>query len=229
MRGVFDQFRNCQGSPLPNGLFVAESGFAATENQSLAGELVSAGMLLAPQVDSSRGVRHFGFTPHAGIQPEEKTVLEKAMAILACVRYGEYFGSITRIKFPDVILDRISRSPYRIGPHSEIRQQYSLLALRGIGKVFPSKTERGRFYFELLPTEENLRAVQLARDLLLAGEAMETKVVDSGAQNLLFASGTYEESTRTIPKVQRQAPVSRKTKEAINTIVLGLSDEIRKA
>lgn len=223
---IFDQFRASQGRPLPAAVFAG--GSELNGDVSLLKEMVEAGLVLAPQVDSMQGAKRFGFTPHAGVKPGEKTIFEKAMAILACVRYGENFGTITRIKFPEVFLDRLGSPPHRIGPHTEIRQQYFLLVTRGVGKVFPSREHRDRYYFELIPTEENLRALQLAKDLLRVGEAMESKIVDEKAQFALLQGGTYEESARAIPRLKQSPVVSTATKEAVSTLILNFSDELRR-
>jgi hypothetical protein len=224
---VFDDFRSYQGKPLPSSLF--SSSRQTTEQTSLLRQLVRAGVLLAPQVNSTSGIRYFGFTPHAGIIPEDKMILEKAMAVLSCVRYGEHFGAITKIKFPDTILSRLVSSPHRIGPHTEIRNQYALLVTQGIGRLSESKREKGRYYFQLIDIEENLRAVELARDLLLAGEAVATKKLDEKAQQALFQAGSYEESLRAVPKVKRPLGISRGGQEAVQSLILGLAEEIRKA
>lgn len=42
-----------------------------------------------------------------GIGPEEKSILNKARAILACVRYGEHYGSITKITEPKILVEML--------------------------------------------------------------------------------------------------------------------------
>ncbi|RLG99388.1 hypothetical protein DRO38_07775, partial [Candidatus Bathyarchaeota archaeon] len=135
---ILREIQNYQGRPLTDRLFKTEKGSLSQDDQILF-ELIKRGIILAPQVDSFRGRKSFAFTPYPEISIEEKVILEKAMAILACVRYGEHFGLITKIKYPEAILDKLLNPPHIIGPHTEIRKQYAILVGRGIGRIFPDR------------------------------------------------------------------------------------------
>jgi len=134
------------------------------------------------------------------------------MCILSCIRYGEHFGTITKIKSPELLLDTLLSYPHRTKrPHSEVRRQYALLVGRGIGRVFPDRIIRERYYFELIPTPENKKAVQLAKDLLKVGEIVDKKGFSPQLQKVLFYPGTYEEALRTLPKLKKPAHISIET------------------
>jgi len=121
-------------------------------------ELVNENVLRAPAIVSSGGPQSFAFAPFKTTQP--RAILEKARIILACVRYGEGYSSITKISDPTAILKGL-RDRRMIGrtPHSNIQSQYAAAANMGVGWI---ETENGRFRFRLYDTEDNLAAVDLA-------------------------------------------------------------------
>lgn len=121
-------------------------------------ELVNENVLRAPAIVSSGGSQSFAFAPYKTTQP--RAILEKARIILACVRYGEGYSSITRISDPTRILEGL-RDRKMIGrtPHSNIQSQYAAAASMGVGWIEP---ENGRFRFRLYETEDNQAAVDLA-------------------------------------------------------------------
>lgn len=211
---VLERIQNYQGYPLPDSLFETKKESLSQDDQILF-ELIKRGIVLAPQVNSFKGSKKFAFTPHPEISIEEKVILEKAMAILACVRYGEHFGLITRIKYPEAILDKLLRPPHIIGPHTEIRKQYAILVGRGIGRIFPDKVLSNRWYFQLIDKDENIKAVKLAKDLLVVGEAISERGFQEELQKILFTTGSYEEALRTLPKLKKTAQLSPETYEHI--------------
>jgi len=220
--------RSYQGLPLAEN-FKEVAGPDTPDHMRIITEAIRRGIILAPEVTSHKGARTFAFTPQTGIPIQDKLILEKAMAILSCIRYGEHFGTITRIRFPEAILNRLISSPHRIGSHTEIKRQYSILVARGMGRVFPDSLDSSRHYFELLPTEENVAAVKLARDLLRVGEVVEDKGVSRQLRDVLFYHGTYEEAARTIPKLRRLAEISPQTKETFFDVLNDTMDKLRGA
>jgi len=207
--------RDYQGFPLPAGFMKGDYGHIHKDMEVLS-EMIRRGVVLAPEVSSLKGKRSFAFTPYTGIPIEEKLILEKAMCILSCIRYGEHFGTITRVKYPELLLNTLLSPPHRTKkPHTEARMQYALLVGRGIGRIFPSRQYSNRYYFELIPTEENKKAVQLAKDLLRVGEAVYGKGVSTKLQEILFYPGSYKEAMRTLPKLRIPPQISGKTQEQI--------------
>ena len=211
---ILREIQNYQGRPLTDRLFKTEKGSLSQDDQILF-ELIKRGIILAPQVDSFRGRKSFAFTPYPEISIEEKVILEKAMAILACVRYGEHFGLITKIKYHEAILDKLLNPPHIIGPHTEIRKQYAILVGRGIGRIYPATGVSDRWYFRLIDKEENIKAVKLAKDLLVVGEAISDRGFQEELQKILFTSGSYEEALRTLPKLKEPTRLSSETQEHI--------------
>lgn len=220
--------RSYPGLPLSSTVLAGSQDLRREDE--IARELIRRGILLAPDVTSHNGRKNFAFTPHVGIPFERKVVLEKAMAILACIRYGEHFGAITRIRFPIDIIDRLTTPPHRIGPHTEIRQQYALLVGRGIGRSFPDRAHPSRFYFQLVATPENVQACRLARDLLAAGDILEGKGLSIDLQRLLLhPGGSYEEAMRTLPKLRQSATISAQTQTRLAAVLDDTMDKLRGA
>jgi hypothetical protein len=95
-------------------------------------EAVDLGCLPTPTVSSTAGEKAFAFTPIVGVHKYEKALLTKARAIIACLRYGEHFGTITRINNPRLFLQRILERGRTLRPHTEIPQQWDLARKFGI-------------------------------------------------------------------------------------------------
>jgi hypothetical protein len=192
-----------QGLPLPDTAASANAG-----DQVLLDAMV-AGLLPSPEVTSRNGAKRFAFTPYngqIGLDSYERAILQKARALLACVRYGQYFGSVTRIGDPGAIINAL-RQRGRIGSHSEIPQQYATLVVEGIARLSPDTQRQGRYYLHLIDTEENKKALRLAADLLSEGEAIAERGIDRQAREVLFAAGRVKD-----PLTTRSDEVVRRTK-----------------
>ncbi len=189
-------------------------------------EAILSGCLPAPSVDSTGGKRHFAFTPLPGVGPLEKSLLEKARAIVACVRYGEHFAGITRIKYPLLILEKLRRNK-TIGPHSESFRQYALLVKLGVGRLAKSVHYSGRWVFHLIDTDENLRALDLAIQYLTVGEVTKSDAREQQARQLLLP-GVYGSAARTRVELRHIHPVkySETTINKLNHLIIGGSSGI---
>ncbi len=154
------------------------SDFTAAGDQ-IVQQAISAGILPTYGVRSAGGPRQYAFAPYSGTlltSDSEKTILDKARAIVACLRYGTEAAVVSRIGSPQAIIGALvnSNRGYRIGPHSEYKGQYGMLVARQIGKIAKASIG-GRYYFELIPTKDNLRACKIASELLRSGELMGHK------------------------------------------------------
>jgi hypothetical protein len=127
----------------------------------LVAEMLNSNVLCAPAVDSSAGRHHFLF-PHIRTE-HNKIVVGKARVLVACVRYGQSFSTITKVADPIHLL-RILKATKRIGrvPHSNIRTQYAPVADAGLGFI---EDHGGRFTFRLYDIPENIEAVDLAIEM----------------------------------------------------------------
>jgi hypothetical protein len=181
-------------------------------------EAILAGLVLAPSVREEC----FLFTPQQGTAPEETVVLDKARAILACVRYGQHFAGITRIFSPRAIIGKLVDKK-QLAPHSEHAEQYGLLVKKGVGQVERVGT---RWQFSIIDTEDNMKALRTARDLLDTGTGVSQAVDDSIRLQVLNPPGTYHTPVVERTKLNRAARLGKATDAKV---VSEISDIIRGA
>ena len=152
----------------------------------------------------------YGFAPYTGgllSSDAEKVILDKARALVACLRYGSEAATITRIMNPLLILNAITDPTrnYRLRPHSELKLQYGMLIGKQLGRII--QTNNSRYIFELIPTEDNLRACAIARELLSSGEIIGEK--DPGGNAALhLVSGTIDHPLKEV-KIARKKRAAR--------------------
>lgn len=172
-------------------------------------QAIKIGCIPTPSVKSSGGLKYFAFTPLEGVGKLEKGLLDKARAILACVRYGQHFATVTRVADPLIILQAFRRRK-KIGSHSEILQQYALLHKMGIGVISPDPSYRDRYTLNLLDTPENIRALDMAIQYLTIAEPARADTKLPSAQQLLFPgiAGSYGTPSRTRYDVVNIQPTS---------------------
>ena len=142
-------------------------------------QAISGGIVPAYRVKGMGGIRRYGFAPYTGnllTSTEEKSILDKARALVASFRYGKEAAKITRIRNARWIIAKLldKTRGHRVGPHSELKGQYGMLVAKQIGTVLPARTG-GRFFFQLIPTADNLRACRIALELLSDGQVLAHK------------------------------------------------------
>jgi len=216
--------RAYQGMPIP------ELGPESTEDDQIIVEAMVAGLLPSPQVDSLKGPKRFAFTPYQGqvnLAATERPVLQKARAILSCVRYGQHFGTITRVKDPAAII-RALQLKGRIGPHSEVARQYAILVVEGVGRITRDATYSDRYYLQIVDTEENKKALSIAADILEIGEAITERGLNVAARSVLFRPGIMKEplTTRSEELLRRKRD-PKYSSESIKHDIEKLIDEVR--
>jgi len=171
-------------------------------------QAISGGILPSYRVDSTGGKRLYSFTPYTGgmlSSDTEKIILDKARALVSCLRYGSEAATITKIRNPLWILNALMNPSrgHRLSPHSELKLQYGMLVAKQIGRVIA--TNNGRFMFELIPTDDNLRAGAIAKELLSVGEIMGAKDPEADAA-LHLVSGTIEQPLREVKIARKKRP-----------------------
>jgi hypothetical protein len=169
-------------------------------------QAISGGILPSYRVDSTGGRRIYSFTPYTGgllSSDTQKTVLEKARALVSCLRYGSEAATVTRIRNPLWILNAITdpARDYGLKPHSELKLQYGMLVSKQIGRVIQTGD---RYAFHLIPTADNLRACAIAKELLSTGELMGEK--DLGASAAYMVSGTIQHPLREVTIARKKRP-----------------------
>lgn len=187
---------------------------------------IRTGCLPTPTVTSTAGSKRFMFTPLRGVGKLEKCLLEKARAIVACVRYGEHFAGITRVQYPQLILSALQTRKV-IGPHSEIKDQYVLLQKLGVGRIARDPTHRTRYNFHLYDTDENLKALELAIQYLTVLEVVKGDPKEADARQLLLP-GTYGSPTKTRMELRqvKETRLSADSIDKLNHLIIGGSSGI---
>ena len=171
-------------------------------------QAISGGILPSYRITSTGGPRVYGFSPYTGnllSSDEEITILDKARALVACLRYGSEAATITRIRNPLWILEALTDSNrnYSLKPHSELKLQYGMLIAKQLGRII--QTRNNRFIFQLIPTPDNLRACEIAKELIKAGETMGEK--DPGANiTLHLANGNIDHPLKEVKIAKRKRP-----------------------
>ncbi|TWA72913.1 hypothetical protein FBZ82_102515 [Azospirillum brasilense] len=133
--------------------------------------------VLSPYTVKYAGVEHqFAFTPRGGLQPEEMIILEKARAILAGVRCGQHFAGNGKIKYPEAIIRTLINEKKFRYPRTDIPEQYSLLITKGIARIEPDRFRSGYWHLHFIDTPENIRAANLAIDMLGSGDIQTTQI-----------------------------------------------------
>lgn len=211
---AFKDVRDCQGMP------------AEQINDTVLTAAIALQCLPTPAVTSSSGKKHFVFTPMTGIGLEEKSTLNKARAIIASVRYGEHYGSITKISDPKYLLQVLKMRKY-LRPHSEILRQYETLRNLGIGRIERDKTNTDRYWFHLIDSDENMKALDLALQMLTVGEITHEVKGSERAKQLLLP-GYYEHPTtaRVHFMTKEKIAYSKKTVEKVNDLIRGVSSDL---
>ncbi len=195
---AFDEVRNHQG--------------LSAEGDKLAGDAVlldafKLGALLPVQVNAHGQRRNFLFIPRGDLAREEKVTMDKARAVLACVRFGEDYAKGARIANPKAIL-RTLLDKGKLRAHPDHPQQYGLLVTQGIGWVEPAGGSYWTFHFH--PSDENRKAVQLALEMLEVGETPGAKAEAPIGQALAVPS-SYRGPTQTRSVVRRASRVTETT------------------
>ena len=212
--GIIRSIRDYQGRPVDS------------INNPVLLAAIQTGCLPTPTVNSSNGSKRFMFTPLQGVGKLEKALLEKARAIVACVRYGEHFAGITKIRDPIRILARLKEQK-QIGPHSEIKDQYILLQKLGVGAIRRSIDSSTRFIFHIFDTDENMRALDMAIQYLTIHEVVRGDPKEDDARQLLLP-GAYGSPTKTRMELRqvKETKLSPSSVSRLHHLIIGGSSGI---
>jgi hypothetical protein len=204
VRAQFARVKEYQGLPIDG-------------KASVLKDAVGQGILLANAIQGSGGEAAFAFVPYGASASRlrmEKVVLEKALVLLACVRYGENYAR-HRIRVPEAILRKL-RDGAALSSTTEAGSQYRTAAQSQI--VSLEATGGGYFRAKLIDTPDNVAAVDLALDLLRYGEPVASR--EDPQQKLLFTDGSYLTPLMTMKRREPKAKIS-------GDVVLSLVDTVR--
>ncbi len=147
------------------------------------------GIIMPVKVNGTTGKQDFLFAPIGGLTNEERVILDKARAIVACVRYGENFSGGTKIKYPIAILERLRDFGSFKNSHPDLKAQYGLLVTNLIGYVV--EESYNRYNFRIYENNENKKALNVAIEMLRRGTANQVKI-DTNIQQMLLNPNDYK-------------------------------------
>jgi hypothetical protein len=200
VKRVLQVLRSQQGLPLIDP--------AVASNPALT-DAVAVGVLMPVQVNGSTGGQRFLFAPKGGLDPEERTILDKARALVSCVRYGQQFSQGRRILYPTSILQRLKDHKRFKKGHPDLLLQYGLLVEKLIGE--PVDEGGGYWNFQVHDTPENMKAFQVALEMIEHGDSPSAHI-DIGAQNALLDASGYMGPASTRPLLVQSVSVSSETR-----------------
>jgi hypothetical protein len=194
---VLAAVKNMQGIPLA----IAErTGEIAGEKMSpeqllIVQRLAQDGAIKPPTIKTTyAGENHFLFTPTptgAALAPTKRDIYERAMAIVAAVRQGQFLSNRYAIRYPRALIAALRDRKELKRASTEATQQYRQLVHLRIGQLVPAGGDYARF--KIIDTPENEEALKIAYDLVAKGSAQGIEV-DAEARNALQQDQQYVES-----------------------------------
>lgn len=199
-----DAVRSYPGKPLE---------MLSTPDPALLGQAIGSGFFEKCSVATRKGTKDYLFIPNPKFRMVSEGVrqcdlFDKAKIILSCIRQGQHYAEITRILYPDKLLQKLLDRGY-LKPHSEFKEQYALCELHGIFRTEPASG--GRDYLRLIDTDENRQAVEAVIDIVShTREAITASVVNTEARALLM-SGNFINPARNRARIREPPRITYKT------------------
>jgi len=226
VRIILNALRQSQGFPLS----LAEKqnkigGVQLTPEQiNMLKLLAQDGMVRPPSINTPHaGNNYFLFTPTpgaAGLAPTKREIYEKAMAIVAAIRQGQFLPNRYAIRSPGAVLQKLKTDLKLSRATTEATAQYRQLTVLRVARLIPIKNTS---YSELhiIDTPENREALRIAYDLVNSGSSDGTEV-DEGARELLQKDQTYVESQIASGELKKKekVPLSQEQKQQLELIFL---------
>lgn len=197
----------------------------------LLSQAVAGGLVMAPSVRLPDGTtRAFAAMPYISdknLLTARKPVLDKALAVLACLRCAENYAEYNTLS-PEALVSVINKllDPNRgfLNPNSAHRRQYELMRNAGLIIFAPDSMPGGSWVTPtFVDTPDNRDALVLARDLITHGELIERRVDDSVARMTLEAGNNYRAPMQTSHRMRNQAELSPQHFERIFEKAMGRS------
>ncbi|MFL6124272.1 hypothetical protein [Actinophytocola sp.] len=206
-----------------------EQGMPVTEADRVLQDAIARGLLLAPAVElPTRTLQPFAALPYTldrELLRGRKPVLEKALAVLACLRCGQHFGGYSSLPANALVnvIDKLL-DPHQgiLQPHSSHERQYRLMHQAGIIAFAPDSRPGGTWVRPMfIDTEDNREALRIARDLITHGEQVAGRVGDEQARAALVLGQPYSAPMQTTYRLRDKAKVSPRQWQAVVDAALG--------
>lgn len=171
--------------------------------------LAQDGAVKPPSITTPHAGEHFFlFTPTpsgAALAPTKRDIYEKAMAIVAAIRQGQFLSAKYAIRSPGAVLYTLKNNLKLGKATTEATQQYRKLVHLRVARL----VDLGNGFSELhiVDTPENREALNIAYQLVNAGVASGTEV-DQSAREALQKDQSFVESLVASGELQRRHKVS---------------------
>jgi hypothetical protein len=143
------------------------------------------------------------------LSKEEYVILDKARAILGCVRCGEHFANIRKVFDPIAIVRTLMlRKTFKYS-RPDVPQQYGLLVKKGIASISPDRFRSGFYHLHFIDTTENMKALRVALELLQVGDISKTGITVNAA-DFLLSPGSYAGPLTSRAKMMRTPATNAK-------------------
>lgn len=220
---VMDELRRNQGVPLAVlERAVANGNSAVTLDEiSLLKRLAENGIVRPPTITTPHsGENHFMFTPTPGVGAlagSKREVYERAMAIVAAVRQGQYLPRQHAVRDPAAIIGRLKHYGKLNKATTEAREQYKNLQHLRIARLVP--VGNGFAELHVIESEANSEALDIAYQLVSSGAASGIEV-DEDARRALQQDQHYVESIVASAKLKEvsKAPLSEEAAHQLEII-----------
>jgi hypothetical protein len=213
---ILEALRDAQGFPLS--LIEKHKRLGATklsdDEVRLAVRLAQDGAIKPPSIVTPHaGENFFLFTPTpsgAALAATKRDIYEKAMAIVAAVRQGQFLPRQYAIREPGAIVYTLRRDMKLGKATTEAATQYQNLVHLRVARL--EEVKHGYKQLHIVDTEENREALDIAYELISSGAAKGIEV-DEAARSALQQEQSYVESlvaagtlqkTRKIPLTEQQ-------------------------
>ena len=208
---IMNALRLMQGIPLS--IIQKNKEFAGVKfsdaELNLLMRLAQDGAVKPPSISTDHaGEQLFLFTPTPGgaaLAPTKRDIYEKAMAIVAAVRQGQFLPSRYAIRSPGAVLYTLKNNLKLGRGTTEATQQYRKLVHLRVAHL----VDMGAGFSELriIDTPENIEALNMAYDLVDAGIAAGTEV-DESARHALQQDHTFVESLVSSGKLHEREKIA---------------------
>lgn len=167
------------------------------------------GAVRPPSISTTHaGEQFFLFTPTpsgGALAATKRDIYEKAMAVVAAVRQGQFLPNAYRIRSPGAVLYTLKNDLKLRKSTTEANQQYKNLVHLRVARL---RNAGGNFrQLEIIDTPENREALNIAYQLVDAGVASGTEV-DESARTALQQEHTYVESLVASGDLQKRHTVT---------------------
>ncbi len=170
-------------------------------------DAVALGLVSAPSVQIPSGtMRAFASMPYTldrELLTIRKMVLDKALAIVACIRCGQHYGGATNSREAIAVLGSLVATG-ELSEHGSHERQYKLLRDQGVVRFLPDSKSWGSWKrVGFIDTPENREAMAVARTLLEGSELTEGREQRPDVQKLLDLDARALKPLQTVRKMER--------------------------